>query len=307
MHEKKTWNPYLIISVIMVFFLFAISIVGPLFAPHKLTDSITIYQYGEKNMAFPPLAPFTYKEYPLGTDKWGYDLLTLLIYGAKYTVFISISIALLKIALGLGIGLFTGIMKKRLHIWESFEHSLSYIPSFLIIYFVLWPISFNPTIKPISLIVLFIIVSTIIGFPSVAASIREKTIQVYRLPFIEAAITTGSSKWKIIKRHIIPHLIEDIVILFVLEIVTAITVMGQLALFNIFIGGTKLETSPTLYHSITKEWAGLVGQARDHLWGNQFVLFIPLVCLLFAIVSFQLLAVGLKKHYNRRYQTSQWI
>lgn len=291
----------------MVILLFIIVIFGPILAPHHLKDQVTIYNYGEKGMAFPPLKPFIYKEFPLGTDKWGYDILTLLFYGAKYTIFTSIAIALLKLLFGLCIGLFTGILKRKLHFWETIENSLSYIPLFLIIYFILYPISFNSNIKPFTLVVIFIIATTIIGFPSVASSIREKTRQVYQSTFIESAITSGSSKWRIIKSHIIPHLTEDIVILFVLEIVSAITLMGQLALFNIFIGGTRMEFDPVLYHSITKEWAGLIGQARNHLWGSQFILFIPLTFLLYATISFQLLAIGLKKFYNHRYKRSTWI
>lgn len=150
-------------------------------------------------------------------------------------------------------------------------------------------------------------VTSIIGFPSIAATMREKTKQIYQTTFIEASITSGSSKWKIIKNHIVPHLKEDIIVLFVLEIVSAITVMGQLALFNIFIGGTIVEFEPILYHSATKEWAGLVGQARVNLWSHQFILFIPLAFLLYATVSFQLLAMGLKKTYDRRYKQGSWI
>ncbi|MBU5210402.1 ABC transporter permease [Heyndrickxia oleronia] len=307
MSDKRKWNFYLLISSIMVVFLLLIAIFGPALAPHRLTDSITIYQYGKKEMAFPPLHPFTYKEFPLGTDKWGYDILTLLLYGAKYTVFTAMGIAILRLLLGLCIGLWTGISKKKINTWQAVENSLSYVPSFLIIFFILWPISFYYNIKPILLILIFVIVASLIGFPTVAGTIRKKTRQVYQASFVESAITTGSSKWKIIKNHIIPHIKEDIVILFVLEIVTAITIMGQLALFNVFIGGTQVEFDPVLYHSITKEWAGLVGQARDFIWRDQFVLFIPLLFLLYATISFQLLAIGLKKFFDKQYKRSRWI
>ena len=131
MSDKRKWNFYLLISSIMVVFLLLIAIFGPALAPHRLTDSITIYQYGKKEIAFPPLHPvFTYKEFPLGTDKWGYDILTLLLYGAKYTVFTAMGYRYSKIIAWFGIGLWTGISKKKINTWQAVENSLSYVPSF---------------------------------------------------------------------------------------------------------------------------------------------------------------------------------
>lgn len=85
------------------------------------------------------------------------------------------------------------------------------------------------------------------------------------------------------------------------------TMMGQLALFNLFVGGTIYQLDSKLYISITKEWAGLIGQARPYLyWGETYMLLIPLCFLLFAVVSFHILGRGVRKHFHQTYMKTRW-
>ncbi|WP_254119158.1 hypothetical protein [Bacillus sp. FJAT-29790] len=95
--------------------------------------------------------------------------------------------------------------------------------------------------------------------------------------------------------------------MFILEIVYVITLMGQLALMNIFIGGTMKRFDPLIYLSVTKELAGLVGQARGNIYGNTHILFVPLIVLLFTTISFSLLANGLKNRFQSNYARTPWI
>lgn len=307
MIKKLNVNFIFIIGLIMVLLLFVFALLGPFISPHDIKDQMNILHYGKDKLAFSPFKPFTFNKYLFGTDKWGYDLLTLLMYGARWTIFTAIAISFIKLLLGLVVGLYNGTRKKSFFIWNSLENSLSYVPSFLVIYFILLPISFNTNLKPINHVIIFVIVTSIIGFPSIAATMKEKTKQLYQSTFIEAAIASGTSKSKIIMFHLIPHLKQDIIVLFVLEIVSAITIIGQLALFHIFLGGTLVEYDPILYHSITKEWAGLIGQARENLWVNQYLLFIPLAFLLYATIAFHLLAVGTKRKYEKSYNKGSWL
>ncbi|MDQ0246749.1 peptide/nickel transport system permease protein [Bacillus fengqiuensis] len=93
----------------------------------------------------------------------------------------------------------------------------------------------------------------------------------------------------------------------ILEIVHTLTMMGQLALFNLFVGGTIYQLDSKLYISITKEWAGLIGQARPYLyWGETYMLLIPLCFLLFAVVSFHILGRGVRKHFHQTYMKTRW-
>ncbi|MBM7703026.1 ABC transporter permease [Metabacillus iocasae] len=308
MIKKK--NVVLYIGLTLTAALLVIAIFGPVLAPYSLEDNVGIHTEvvnGETKMIVPPIPPFEDINHWLGTDRWGYDVWTMLLFGARYTIFVAFIVAALKVVIGALIGLMMGLRKKQPIWWTTFEEMWGYVPGFLVVYFLLLPITMNPTLSPLTLTSLFVIVMILIGVPSVTSSIREKTIQLKREPFIEASRILGASKWGLIRRHFLPHFRVQFLLLFVLEIVYTLTMMGQLALFNLFVGGTIYQPDSKLYISITKEWAGLIGQARPYLyWGESYLLFVPLCFLVVAILTFHLLAKGLQLHFDHTYKKTRW-
>lgn len=189
----------------------------------------------------------------------------------------------------------------------AFEKAWSYIPLFLILYFFLQPITYNSPLSTPTLIIYFVVVTSLISSPSIISSIRLKTQEIKKTVFFEASKTLGAGRHRIVWLHIFPQLKDSLTVMFILEIVYVITIMGQLALMNIFIGGTIVQFDPLIYQSITKELAGLVGQSRGNVYGTQHVLVIPLISLLLTTISFSLLANGLKNRYQSNYQRTPWI
>jgi ABC-type dipeptide/oligopeptide/nickel transport system permease subunit len=299
-------NYSLYFGVIFVAFLFFLSIFGTYLAPHTLTETLeTKYENG--TIFAPPLDPFESSDYPLGTDKWGYDLSSMILYGIRHTIFISLAITLIKMTIGTFIGIYVGTWKRTPSWMESIENSWSYVPLFLILYFFLNSINFGYFLETSTLIFTFIMVTSIISMPSIISSVRKKSNEISKSVFIEAARTLGASRHRIIWKHIFPQMKESLLVMFILEIVYVITIMGQLALMNIFIGGTIVRYDPTIFLSITKELSGLVGQARGNIYGTLHVLVVPLIVLLFTTLSFSLLANGLKNRYQSNYQRTPWI
>lgn len=306
MNKLLKINYALYLGVFMVAILIFIALFGSILAPHTLTEQLEA-KYTGGTIVAPPVEPFKTKEYPLGTNRWGYDLLTYILHGLKYTIFVSIAVTVLKMALGTLIGLYAGMMKRVPGWVEAFEKAWSYVPLFIILYFFLMPISFNPIISTFKLIVYFIVITAVISTPSIVSSIRKKTEEINKSVFVEAARTLGASRNRIIWQHIFPQMKESLTVMFILEIVYVITIMGQLALVNIFVGGTKMTFDPLLYFSMTNELAGLVGQARGNIYGTYHVLTVPLTVLLITTLSFSLLANGLKNRFQSNYQRMPWI
>lgn len=293
-------------GVTFVAILLFLAAFGGLLAPYSLTEQLEAKYVGGTIIA-PPIEPFAMKEYPLGTNRWGYDLLTLVLYGIRYTVLVSIAVTVLKMAAGTLIGLYAGTMKRVPGWVAAFENAWSYVPLFIILYFFLIPISINPALTPIKLIIYFIIATALISTPSIVSSIRKKTEEISKSVFIEAAKSLGAGRNRIIWRHIFPQMKESLTVMFILEIVYVITIMGQLALVNIFVGGTIMTRDPVIYLSMTNELAGLVGQARGNVYGTFHVLLVPLSALLITTLSFSLLANGLKNRFQSNYQRMPWI
>lgn len=309
MDKLRRINFSFYIGLFFVLMIIFIAIMGPKMAPHTLNDQFElsyIVEDGKGTIIGPPIKPFETKEYPLGTDIWGYDLLTLLLHGAKYTLAIAGIVAIFKIIFGVIIGLYLGFVKRVSSWWLAVENTWSYIPVFLIVYFCLKPVNFS-SINSFSLIMYFVIVTTLISLPSVVSSVRKQTLEYKEAEYITVSQSLGSEKHRLIWKHIFPQMKEGLIILFVLEVVYIMTIMGQLGIFNIFIGGTKVTYDPIIYASRTHEWAGIVGQGRNFILGDQFLLIIPLVTLLLATLSFSLLARGLKNDYQANIQKTPWI
>lgn len=297
------------LGIVCVAVLLTVTVLGPSLAPYDLTHQQDI-EYdvvdGKEVMIVPPIPPG--EKYPLGTDKWGYDLLTKLLYGARYTLFVALAVAFMRVVLGTLLGLTAGMKEKVSEGWTTFEQAWGYVPVFLPCYFILFPISFGMPYEESTMIAVFVAVAGLLGIPSVLGAIRGKTQKIKNEPFILSAIALGAGKARVIFRHIFPQLKEHVIVLFVHEMVAVLTLMGQLGIFSIFVGGTLMELDPPLFHSKTNEWAGLIGQYRSFLYSDsKWIFYIPLAAYLFAVASFALLARGLQDLYRDRYQRTPYV
>ncbi|EKN65417.1 ABC transporter permease [Neobacillus bataviensis LMG 21833] len=307
MNKLISFNYSLFFGVMLTVIIIFLVIFGPAMAPHTITETLkTTYTNG--TILAPPLEPFKSMDYPLGTDRWGYDLLSMLLYGVRYTVIISFTVTFIKMAVGTSLGLYVGTWKKTPQWLEAFETSWSYVPLFLILFFFLQPINFDGKLDSSTLIYYFILITSVISIPSIVSSVRKKSIEISKFTYLDAAHTLGANRHRIVWKHIFPQLKESLLVMFILEIVQVIALMGQLALMNLFIGGTIYRPDSKIYLSVTKEIAGLVGSARGNIYGGStFILYIPLLALFIMTVSFSLLANGLKNRYQANYQRTPWI
>lgn len=306
---KRRFHFSLWLGSIFVFALMVIAVVGPYLAPYDLEYQAKMRQEvvnGKQVMVSPPLPPS--EEHLLGTDKWGYDLLTLLLHGAPYTVFITLAIAFIRVLLGTWIGLYIGIQDKEQRWWMAIENAWSYMPVFIPVYFLLRGINVNSELPTFTLVLLFIGLVSVLGTPSVASSVRQKAEQIKESQYVLAAISLGAGRNQIVFRHILPHLKEQLMIILVTEMIAVMTLMGLLGIFDLFVGGTKMTFDPVLYHSITHEWAGLLGSYRGFIYSNYtWIFLVPLGAFMIAIGSFSLLAKGLRDKFEQTYSRTPFI
>jgi peptide/nickel transport system permease protein len=307
MQKRINWSLWT--GSILVLFLLVLGIIGPYIAPYELGDQEKLRNEvvnGKSVIISPPLAPS--EEHWFGTDKWGYDLLTFILHGAPYTIFVTLAVAMVRVITGTIMGLYIGIQDKTQRWWLAIENAWSYMPIFIPVYFLLKGVSINPQMPTATLIALFVGVVAILGVPSVASSIRLKTEQIKETQYVLAATSLGAGREQIIFRHILPHLKEQIIIILVTEMVAIMTLIGLLGMFDLFVGGTKMTTDPIIYHSITNEWAGLLGSYRGFVYSNYFWIYLtPLAAFVLAVGSFTLLAKGLREKFEQTYHRTPFI
>jgi peptide/nickel transport system permease protein len=262
MNTSPDRRPQLIMLAIL-FFWAALALLGPLLAPYSFDDSenliITRTDEG-RTLHYSPHPPS--KRHLLGTDVYGYDLLTSMLYGARYTIGVTLITALLRTVLGFLIGYHRS--RRRALPGRQFSLFIG-LPSFIIIYVLVFGFIFNPDAPPLVVAAIQTILFVIFGLSAAIGVFREKISLLSTSPFIEAAASCGGSRYWILKRHYLPHLAEDISILFSQEIISTLTLIGQLGIFSVFIGGTQLTTGPLELISITREWGGLIGQGMGKI------------------------------------------
>lgn len=283
-----------------------IALFGPLIAPYgpdeQLKIEYVIDENGEGDLVAPPAPPGA--NYLLGTDQNGYDMLTKLLHGAKYTILLSLGIALARVAIGGSLGMMLGYYGKGGSIRKADAspwNMLNSIPVFIMIWLLMIGITVNPVISPFAMSLLLAAVLTVVGLPAIVSTVKEKTLVLRERQFVTASESLGASGGGIIRLHLLPHLKESFLILIVQEIILVLTLFGQLALFRIFVGGTTKYESPPEFHSRTNEWGGMIGQARGNFLVYEWIFYSPLVAYVLLIVSFHLLVKGLEKRYNRMY------
>ncbi len=301
--KNQMLNLRLWIGLILSTFFLLVALFGPLIAPYHPDDAeeIKIIETDQgKKMISPPLPPSS--EHLFGTDRWGFDLLTLLLYGAKYTIFTALGVALARIVIGGAIGLYSGMASEQSR-FQLKMGPLGSIPTFVIVYFLLVAINTNSPFSPLTLILIQGAVMTVLGLPAVISVVSEKTRNLKQQLYVTASQSMGASHSQVARRHIFPLLKENLLILFINEIIAVLNLLGQLGIFQLFLGGTlfKVDIAGEDYLSVTHEWAGLIGQSRGYIMVHQWIVVFPILAFVLAIFSFYMLARGLEQKYQAQY------
>jgi peptide/nickel transport system permease protein len=266
-------------AALIVIFLAFFSFFGPMLAPYSADHTVTMTEY-EGEMLFSPFAPN--KAHPLGTDIWGYDMLTRILHGFRYTVGAVLAFAGGRVLLGFLLGTTLAFRAPA----RKIPRAPIVVPAFILIYFTVFRVSIGSSLSVPRLILLQGALIVLVGLPGVVASFSEDVRELLSRDFSEAARSVGAGRVRMLFVHILPHMTGRTVQRFVGEAVSVLVVLGQLAMFNVFLGGADVQLSPVLYFSRTNELAGMVGEYRAYLTSNQWLLLAPLGAYLSVLVSF---------------------
>ncbi len=298
----KKVNYPLILGIVCLLPIIGAAFFGPWLAPYPLnyTESVRYEETGQGRVIVAPPSPPS-QEYVLGTNKKGHDILTLLLYGARWTVFTTTILALLKLLLGTVWGIRRAFRPTKP--WTALSTGpLNALPLVVFLYFILAPISANFPFSPMILVVLFGLVIIFFGTPAIALSLeaaaREQMAQEYFL----AAQTLGGSSLYLIRHHLLPFLKEKLIILLLTEITLTLNIMGQMGIFAVFLGGTVETFDPRTFNSRVHEWAGLVGQSRFNIFSNQWILLGPMTANIITLLGLILFSEELQHRYRRIYR-----
>ncbi|ARP81718.1 ABC transporter permease [Bordetella genomosp. 8] len=214
-------------------------------------------------------------EHMLGTDTYGRDVWARILYGARVSLFIGVASIAVAMLVGGLLGLVAGYKGGRTDrvIMAVMDMLLSF-PSLvmgLLVVAVLGPSMVN--------LIIAISFTAIAPFARIA---RAPTLAVRQRDFVEAGRALGYSDLRLMLRHILPNILDEILVLGSLWLATAIRTEASLS----FIG---LGVRPP-----TATWGGMIRDGFENMLDAPWLVIFPSIAILIIMISLNLLGDGLR-------------
>lgn len=263
-------NKLSLVSLIVIFLLILFSILAPWLTPYGEADMDLMHRLS------PPSA-----EHLLGTDEAGRDVLTRLLYGSRVSLMVGIVPTLLSMVIGAVLGVTAGYLGGTVDsiIMRLADIVLAF-PSMLLAMVIMYTLGdglFN-----------VFLTLTLMNWGTVARIARAETLKLKTIDYVEAARSIGMSKGRIIMRHILPNCIPTLIVLFTLNVPSAILTESALS----FLG---LGIQPP-----SASWGLMVNTGRQYLFNAPWLSFAPSGAIMLAVLSFNFLGDGLRDAIDPR-------
>ena len=224
-----------------------------------------------QDLAYRTAPPVWYEKgtwlHPLGTDQLGRDYMSRLFYGARISLLIGISVAVISGLIGTAIGMAAGYFGGRVDMIVSFLVTtrlsmpviLVALATVAIVGGSLWVV---------------VLVLGLLKWDRFAVVMRSATQQVRSLEYVSAAQAAGASTWRIVRGEVLPNVVPHLIVIATLEAASAILLEASLS----FLG---LGVQPPL-----PSWGLMISEAKAYMFFSFWLIAIPgsaLALLIFAI------------------------
>jgi len=264
-------NPLAAIGVVLVVVFVLCAIFAPWLAPQ---DPVRI---DLPNRLDPPSA-----RHLCGTDELGRDILSRLIWGARISMFVGSSVVAGSLLLGLIVGSLAGYYGGRIDRFVNIVLMNAFLsfPGILIaIAFVAFrgPGIFN-----------LVLALSLGGWVGYARLVRGQVLAVREREFVEAARALGASDLRIILHHILPNIIQPVIVQAAIGMAGAVLAEATMS----FLG---LGVPPP-----TASWGSMLNDARSHLFDAPHLVIFPAVTVMLAVLAFNFIGDALRDFLDPR-------
>ena len=260
-----------VFGLVLVVVLGAAAVLAPLLAPHNPDTIDTARRLAR---------PFTVG-HPLGTDEFGRDLLSRLLYGARTSLVVGLAATGLAAVAGSGLGLLAGFVGRWVDqvVMRSIDTLMAF-PYFLL------AIAIIATLGPG--LVNGMVAVAIVNIPFYGRIVRATVLAVKQTEYVEAARALGLSELRLSLSHVLRNCLAPIVVAVTLNVGGMITALAGLS----FLG---LGVQPP-----TSDWGSMLSSSRQYMNVAPHVAALPGLAIFLAVLGFNLLGDGLRDALDPR-------
>ncbi|WP_339251566.1 nickel transporter permease [Sporosarcina sp. FSL W8-0480] len=257
-------NKAAVVGGVLILFFILTSFFGPLFT------TLDPYETQISNKLKPPSA-----EHWFGTDNYGRDIFTRIIYGMAITMKVGFFSVTLGGVIGVLLGIISGYYGGKLDtvIMRLMDVLLAF-PGILLALAIVSVLGGS--------VQNMIIAVGVFSVPAFARIVRGSTLSVRKLEYIDAVKALGASDARIIFKHILPNVMSPIIVQLTLRIATAVLTASGLA----FLG---LGAKPP-----TPEWGVMLSEGRAYMQQAPHLVLFPGVAIVIVVLAFNIFGDGLR-------------
>ncbi len=251
-----------VVGFAIVLSLCIVALIAPIIAP-----------YGPQYKGNPRGPPST--EHIFGTDAMGRDVFSLVIYGARISLYVGLAAVLIEILIGLTVGMIAGYFGGLIdQILMTISDVVLTLPSLILLILAI-------SMFEIRGVHTTIIIMGALGWPLMARVVRSEFLSLRELTYVEAAKSIGATNWRIIVHHIMPNILSTIIVLATMDIPWYIFYEATLTFL-----GFGDPSSPS--------WGVLLQKGYFYLTTGWWMMTFPGLALFFTSLGFNLFGDGLR-------------
>ena len=275
-------------SFAVLVFLLLVGLAAPLISPTNPYDANTI---DIMNSEIPPVwSDEGVREFLLGTDIQGRDLLSTMIYGLRLSIIIGLGAVMLQALIGISVGLVAGYLGGKIDslLMRLADIQLSF-PYLMVAIFVsaIFQVAFGIGRYADLAVPLLVVIIGLAEWPVYARTVRASVMGEKNKEYVEAARVIGLSRGIIMVRHVLPNTLTSVMVISTIQVANA--VMSEAALS--FLGLGMPVTRPSL--------GSLIRSGFEYIFsGSWWITIFPGILLIIFVMVINLLGDWLRDVLN---------
>lgn len=238
-----------------------------------LADMLAPQSYTKANFGRLYEAPS--RDFPLGTDQLGRDVLSRLIYGARVSMLVGLGAQVIIVLIGVPIGAISGYVGGRTDLLLTRLVDVMYaFPRLLFVILVM-------SMLGAGLMNIFIALG-LTGWVGIARQTRAQVLAIKEKEFVESARALGAGFWRVMRRHVLPSALTPIVVSITFGIPEAIFTEAALSFIGVGINPP------------TPSWGQMVGENQQFLRSYWHLCVFPSIAIAMTMLSFTFFGDGVR-------------